>query len=554
MAKETNIIKQFNNGTLIATVPKNKVRDIAFTDMSLLRDTFKETRQHLGMLELFQNLGIANVPLIKELTAKKSYLYTNGIKGSFTWDVPLEAEFPEVVYDVEEGDFLGIAGDTFKIMLSYPFRQNDILTYDPVDGAQIIVVGEQVEDTGDGHLHTVKLVSNDPEAWFPKEKLVAGTRFGKIDSSQGEYDTQFSGIDPSISNSKATLEFRLGDIRGVEVSWSMYAKSVTLATGEKKEQHDGILAQLERTLNAWGASHDDAIVFGHVKGQKLQGKGLKIDGVLEVLAMAELQKMTSLGVMFNQGATITGGVAAKTINEGLYPMMRRGNRYTYNNASELKAEIQKAADRIFAGLPIRTEDRQLKFKAGFQANQLVRDMFKKEFTATMSIFLDQKAVPVNLLSGNDRNNLTYQTYAIGKAYINGVGNVEIEHDPSFDYDFGDHIQRGFVGKGGRSKRTWSLAIWDASDSAYSNAMDSKALPDGVKVESKAMGNNVFLVKPEGMLDINTSYRHGLQQGTNMNQVLDHMGSEFKCFNSLSAWIKDLSRVVLIERPDIDYKL
>jgi hypothetical protein len=554
MAKVTNIIKQFNNGTLIASVPKSRVKDLGFTDVSLLRDTFKENREHLGTLKLFEQLGIVNVPLMKELTAKKQYMYVDGINGSFTWDIMLDATFPEVVMDVEEGEYLGIDGDSFKMKLSYPFRPNDILTYDPIDGVQVMVIGEEVVNEGDGHVHEVRLVSDNREAYFPKSKLVAGTRFGKVDNILGEYDKQFSGIDTAISNSKATLEFRLGGVRGVEVAWTTFAKSVTLGTGEHGSQHKDTMNALEAQINRWGANAGDLLAYGVPDG-KGGMKVSKIDGILETLAMAELYKMTAMGVMFNQGATITGGISSKKINEGIYPMMRRGHRFTYTHSGELKAMIQQAADVVFQGLPIRMEDRKLTFKGGYEVVQKVRDLFKVEFSNTLPVPLESYSLPKALITGSDLNNLTYKTFAIETCFINGIGNVTIDHDPSFDYDFGDFASRGFVGIGGRSKRTWSLAIWDAANSSYSNANDASVMPKGVTMEKDALGGNIYLVKPKGLPDMNTSRRIGRIEGSNNAAVLDYMGEEFAVWNSLASWIKDLSRVVLIEKADsMDYSL
>jgi hypothetical protein len=554
MAKATNIIKQFNNGTLIASVPKSKVRDMSFTDVSLLRDTFKENRKHLGTLKLFKELGIAKMPLIEELTSKKNYLYVNGLEGSFTWDVKLDATFPEVVEDVEEGEYLGIDGSTFKMKLTYPFRQNDILTYDPIDGVQVIVVGDEVEDTGDGFLHEVRLVSNNREAFFPKSKLEPGTWFGKIDNVIGEYDKKFSGIDSAISNSKATLEFRLGGARGVEVAWTTFSKSVKLGTGDNASQHAEVGNAMEMQMKKWQAQLGDMIAYGKAVGNGgIQVR--QIDGILETLAMAEFYKMTATGIMFNQGATITGGLASKRINEGLYPMMRRGHRFTFSQVGELRAMIQSASDVIFQNSTIPVEDRELTFKGGYEIVKAIKQLYKTEFENRFPIPLEHRALPKPLLTGTDLNNLTLHSMAITTAFLNGIGNVTIEHDPSFDYDYGDFVSRGFVGVGGRSKRTWSMAIWDASDSMYSNALDKDMLPKGASFDPKSLGGNIYLVKPEGLPDVNTSRRIGRTEGQNVAAVLDYMGEEFAVWGSMASWIKDLTRVVLIEKADsADYSL
>ena len=187
------------------------------------------------------------------------------------------------------------------------------------------------------------------------------------------------------------------------------------------------------------------------------------------------------------------------------------------------------------------------FKAGFNAHNLVRELFKEEFKNTTPVHIDQEALPVKILSGNDRYNLQYQSYAIGEAFLNGIGTVRVEHDPSLDYDsFGDYISRGY--SAGLSKRSWTLVMWDISDPMYSNIFDRSVFPKGVEIDNASQGtSNLYIVKPKNVPDFSYGSTNGpvFEQGFTYSRP--QPGREFTCMSSMSAWIPDKSRVVMIEK-------
>jgi hypothetical protein len=221
---------------------------------------------------------------------------------------------------------------------------------------------------------------------------------------------------------------------------------------------------------------------------------------------------------------------------------------------ELETELGEVSFKLDE-VVVSVEERKLTFKGGFEIVQAIKQLYKAEFENHFPIPLEAVALPQPLLVGSSLNDVQLRTMVITTAFLNGIGNVTIEHDPSFDYDFGDFVSRGFVGVGGRSKRTWSMAIWDAASSEYSNALDKDMLPKGASLDPNSLGGNIYLVKPEGLPDINTSRRIGRTEGTNVNAVLDYMGEEFAVWGAMSGWIKDLGRVVLVEKADsADYSL
>lgn len=550
MAKENfngKIIgSNFNDSTVIGVIGSSEISTQfgSVDSVSLKASDFAEDRTSLGLLTLFENSKIVKVPFISDALKSSDKIYVNGFNGSFDYEIAMEVDKPIVVQNVEEGDYLGVDEATFCIKLSHGYNPGDILTYDPIDGVFVIVVEDaEVIDEGDGFVHTVKIAERDRTKWFPKEKLTPGTEFCKIDHVAGEYSTQFSAPDlAGLSQNKVKLQYTLGDIRGVQVGWTAYSDAIMI-NGKKAQS---LTDRVNNAKNHYGADLFFMAKY-NAKGQIIKDS-VHVQPIMEGLAMAELMKLTAMGVMFNKGFTTTGINGSKRVNEGLYPQLRRGHRFTYSNISELRQYILTAADVIYQGTSIPVEQRILTFKAGFDANQLVREMFKQEFNNNNPIHVDQESLPVPILTGTDRYNLSFKSYAIGEAFLNGIGYVKIEHDPSLDYDeMGDYLERGY--SGGRSKRSWTLVMWDISDSMYSNVFDPSVLPKGVTIDERSKGGkNLYIVKPKGMPDFGYGSSQGYmptQAGQQYNR--SQMGAEFSCSSSMSAWIPDKGRVVMIEK-------
>lgn len=543
------ILKQIGGHQVIGIASSKEVKDISHIDSRLLHNMdYKLTRNNLGMLNLFENTQIVRVPFLKNIMQSNDYLYTNGRRGSLTWEVPLDMEYPTIVDNIEDGEYLGIDGLPFKLKTSHPFRPGDIITYDYYDGVQVSVIEDsEVVDDGNGFIHQVTINSKDRTAYYPISKIVPGTQMFKVGSTLGEYSTSaWSGIVGGGTPKKVTLEHQIGSPQGVEVSYTDFANSISINGQSNSNITENLLARAYQMGEAV-QDKEGGFIFTGTKKKNGQIRVEKVEKLYKLLAMAELYKMTATRLMFAHGATITGLNGAKRVNEGVYTQLRRGHRFTYRNEIELEAMMRQASDVIFSNVPVPIEHRELKFKAGRRAYDLVRQIFKEAFQSTFPIFVDQSAVPVKLLEGKDRYNLTYQSFAIGKAFINGIGNVEIEHDSSLDYDFGDVIIRGY--SGGLSKRSFSMCIWDVTDPMYTNVYNKSLIPKGVEVDQRAEGKNLYLIKAKNTPDVSFGTQTGRVTGQNVQSSMQHMGETFWCVSQLDALIPDLSRVVLIELED-----
>lgn len=546
------LFKSQNGHQVVGVANSEDVKNISEMDSKLLHNMdFSENTKSLGLLNLFENSQIVKVPFLRDIKQNSDYIYTNGKEQSVRWKIPMDLDYPTVVQNIEdEGqEQLGIDSIPFNIKLSHQFRQGDILTYDLYDGVQVQVIEDsEIVNEGDGFVHTVIVSERDRNAYFPASKLKPGTQFFKVGSVQGEYSTNaWSGLTGYGTPKFVELEHRLGSPQGVEVSWTDFANAINI-DGEENGHITEHLLSRSKALGEPGYDETGNYLFVGQKKKNGKYKVNKVQNLLEALAMAELYKMKATRLMFAHQTTVTGINGSKQVSSGIYPQLRRGHRFTYRNENELEAMIRQAADVIYSNVPVPVEYREMKFKAGHRAHTLVRQMFKDRFTQTYPLLLDQNAVGGHqLLEGSDRHNMTYKSFAIGKAFLDGIGYVEIEHDPSLDYDFGDIISRGYTG--GMSKRSYSMVIWDVTDPTYTNVYDKDLLPEGVTVDQRASGKNLYLIKPENQPEVAFGKEVGRVSGQNVISSMRYAGETFWARCQLDALIPDLRRTILIEKED-----
>ena len=136
-----------------------------------------------------------------------------------------------------------------------------------------------------------------------------------------------------------------------------------------------------------------------------------------------------------------------------------------------------------------------------------------------------------------------------KVNIPDLGIIEIEHDPSLDYrPLADRRSTGFVGDG-YDRTSYSMVIWDATDSQYSNAFTN--MPSGVKLVGGNSKANIYYVKPE-----NGSMRWGYSEGRYSQDKAagifsshKKMGREFWAHSASAGWVRDISKYIVIELQD-----
>lgn len=547
MMRQGDQVIGFLNSTQVKSIQ-------GYQDMASLQSWYQQDplKNHLGLQQFWGNQDRTSVPIYGELLRNKAILEVPGFDGSFSYDIPIEEEKGCVTEkDMSNQQFAGIDGSPFKIALDREYTKGDILAYDPEFGEQIIVTDdEDVKMEGTAFIHTVKLLTNDKERWFPNHYLGKGIPYMKLSHAGGEYTTEFSKVEFPDIVGHMTCEFKLGGIRGAEMYVTGFAdkktKNFSGAAASSKQFLDKIYSEAEKKgefvfVTDWNKSTG-----------KPNMKNASIGLTMEFLVMKELEKMTAQSLLFQRAGTVTDGNGTFRINEGLWHQLRRGYRILYGRPGGItRKHISDAVEYVFKSNPgLDYSERRVKFKCGTRAYQNVLELFQDEVNAQLdrlSKYLGtDRQLPKSPISGSDLNHLKLEQVRFTEVFLPGIGNVELEKDESLDYGIGgDRFTKGMHGDG-MAHTAYSMVIWDASNGGYSN---NKQLPKGTKlVEGGNSDSNIFLVKPEGEMTYwgHENGRYDFRKAGDIVSSSKHIGQGFWAFNSVDVYCRDLTKFVMIE--------
>jgi len=557
----SEIFKHVNGDTVIGFTSSKKIKELGWMDLSSLSAWYQEDpeQNHLGLVELFSTQADYRMPTYKKFFKDKAVLTVNGVNGKFTYDIPVVR--PTGTFTTEDtsdySEYPGLGESVFPLILDNPYQPGDVLTYDAEYGMQVVVSEDHaVERHGESWKHWVQVVGFDDEVYFEREFLKEGIQYFKIGHTLGEFSTQFSNIESPDSVGTMTCEFELGNHRGVETFYTMYAneKSFSGAAMHAQKFWNDFVAKQEQI----GKGLDTVIVGKIDANGKLIKKTAKIGSTLEYLVMLELMKLEAHQLLFQRGGIVKSVDGTKRLNEGAWHQFRRGNVIKYSRKGGItKSHIKQAATILFQNRKdLMPQDRKIKFDCGYFAYLNMLNLFRDEVMAQvqgLQIFMGMdKFLPKSPISGSSLTSLKMEPVMFTEVIIPEIGVVEINHDPSLDYSpMTDRRNSGFYGEGGYAHSSYSMVIWDATDSYYSNARTN--LPNGAKlIDGGTNSANVYYVKPEGE-GFFWGYSNGRYAPDNAAGVFSAhktMSREFWAHSISASWVKDPSRSIIIELQEI----
>lgn len=507
---------------------------------------------HLGLMTYWNKQRRSrSLSLFDNLLTERSVIEVNGEDGSFTYDVEVERDTG--CYVEEDGTYqhnAGIDGSIFYVTLNREFAPGTVLTYDDQDGMQFIIYDgeEEVEPTGTGGFkHPVQLVTNNKRASFPTQYLAKGTEYFVVSHASPEYGTKLAKVEMPSTPDTQRFEFRLGSVSGTE-TW-------VTATADRKSLKDGVLTASSEQYRDKLLDEMDRYGLGEFLVRMDLGANGKpnynsanIGSTLEYLTKRELHKLMGTKLMFQRAATIKSGNGVIHLNEGLWRQIQRG--YTIEYGYEIKREhISLAAEYVFQNSDVHVRDRNIKFKCGTYAYENVLEIFKEEVTQQLSnasSLLGNDMLIPNPVSG-PLDSLELKPATFKKVFLPTIGNVEIELDTSLDY--GGRMDRFARGshQHGKSWTAYSMIIWDASSSEYSNR--GQGLPEGTSlVENGNSRANVYLVKPEGEMFYSgrDQGRYSDRSNSDILASYKYRGVGYWTYCSGDIWVKDPSKFVTIQ--------
>ena len=527
-----------------------------FTDANYLLNLFGDDIRstHMGVLSAWNQWSLISTPLLSMTELQKNTIYTNGDDGELTFNMPYQLEGPTVKEDLTSDiPYPGRDGQEFEILigdggLEPCFQAGTRITADFRDGQNLYIVSVGT-GLGQGFKYRVKLVTNDKAEWFNKKYLNPGTQYFRISGTAGEFTEDFAGIDNSFGMMK--LKHQLGGRRGVEYSITGNAQRLKLQfKGSNAEKFDWVNSQSFMSPN----DPSFYMVIGEGNGKMgtdgMQGIKPGTETWLtyaDAMIMKQLMLDEERDLMWARGGVIQGARnKSQVIGEGLYNQMKKGNWVKLPRYS--REGLMNVFGQVFRNRPdIPDYKRKFKLQGGRGAVMELQRIFNEEMNRTANqagAVMD--AQRLGIISGDPMS--LKVGYRLGEVYIPGMGWLTIEHNPAFDSQFSRTEDEPFIG--GFPKHSYTSAIYDVTDSNYTNAAEVTSQVEWAK--GVDTGANIYLVRNAAMPGTKVTYIAGRTspyapsagRGNVASTRFD--GSTTIMENQSNIFLKDPTRSILLE--------
>jgi hypothetical protein len=508
----------------------------------------------MGVLSAWNQWSLISTPLLSMTELQKNTIYTNGDDGELTFNMPYQLEGPTVKEDLTSDiPYPGRDGQEFEILigdggLEPCFQAGTRITADFRDGQNLYIVSVGT-GLGQGFKYRVKLVTNDKAEWFNKKYLNPGTQYFRISGTAGEFTEDFAGIDNSFGMMK--LKHQLGGRRGVEYSITGNAQRLKLQfKGSNAEKFDWVNSQSFMSPN----DPSFYMVIGEGNGKMgtdgMQGIKPGTETWLtyaDAMIMKQLMLDEERDLMWARGGVIQGARnKSQVIGEGLYNQMKKGNWVKLPRYS--REGLMNVFGQVFRNRPdIPDYKRKFKLQGGRGAVMELQRIFNEEMNRTANqagAVMD--AQRLGIISGDPMS--LKVGYRLGEVYIPGMGWLTIEHNPAFDSQFSRTEDEPFIG--GFPKHSYTSAIFDVTDSNYTNAAEVTSQVEWAK--GVDTGANIYLVRNAAMPGTKVTYIAGRTspyapsagRGNVASTRFD--GSTTIMENQSNIFLKDPTRSILLE--------
>lgn len=525
---------------------------------------------YLGMLKMWQQYHIINTPILNMTELSNNVIYTNGFGQTLSYTMPGKVALPFAVEDINDVTIekVGIARNEFYLVLNTNrFQPGDVLTYDYYDGKQAYVTKE-VEPMGSNWMYTMKLTDENPRAYISRKKLQAGTPWMKVGNvGSSEWITKTSGISQD-SDTITSFQFQTAySEQAIEHFMTAHADMIEYNVNVQNTAGIGVDKGI---INQYANPHLASVLYmletadrsaydPNNKDQKkvpIKGTGKWMPIIMEYI-LKEQARMEEMTYMFSKGGTFEDerGTIRK-IGVGYYPQIKElGNYYSYSDTKQIPQLVKNMIGDLFYGrTDIPFHERKIRLRMGSGAMIEMQKYFQEQYKMQMPFpIVSPHPLPGQVLNG-DNMNLRYNGFRFTSFTFAEAGTVEIEFDPSLDWE-GTVAQTSY--KGNRSKRNYTIMVEDISDTSVSNAL--QGTHNDVK-EGFNNGANVVLIKPKAYANTRMVYKVGTYcpdflrafVGAGQNtHIASHDFDGFKVMRKWAGevWVKDPSRVVLMEMQD-----
>lgn len=539
---QASSLKQFNGAVIVGQTKFDPKR---FTDMNWLYNTYSKDSYttYKGLLSLWNQRSIINTPLINMTQLKNNVMYLKAPESKLRFSVPYEVGLPFIVLDVDpEIAKPGLDGQRFRIMMSpnSGFTNTDRIIADLRDGIELYVTETEVEETADGDIFEVELVSkNRRGAFYPKSYLTPGTQYIKLSNSNGEYDTQKS----SVTTTSGFLQLEM-ELSGGQRSVSHWITGWADMARVDESKHPQ-LAFINQRLESMGST---TLYANKDSKGNLLPKSITWQPTIELLLRAEMETMTEKDLMWSKGGYVQGAGRRKVrVGMGLYEQLRNGNRFVYKKIS--LTLIENAVANLYSKSGIPLDQRRTKIMTGTGGMIQISKELEEKYKQSVPFLTTSKDVPGGVLFG-DSMHLGFK-YRFTQFFSPIAGIIEFEINPALDNVYNNRLQDGLNGE--FPIESYTYMIMDVTDTAVTNAAARVSGVEYRVADGFNNGANIVMVKPENYGDLYWGYIAGTHHPLGpsymkgMYSANHYDGYEMWMKAFANIWVKDVTRTLIIEK-------
>ena len=520
------------------------VRDTSYTTtanvdqyhlMNLLKD---QQPMDMGVIDLWQQTQKVEMPLYSMANfGGRNTIEVTGARGEYKWQIPVLQEMPKIVEDIETANpVLGQDGATFKIKVDRKaFGHGDIISYDKMNGAEIVISHEDMLPAGNGHvIMTCKLVNNDNRRSLDKRFIKPGTKlFRKGSARSGEYGEKFSEIPDMttgyreyynyVGNAEANASFSVSNKAELMMRGGMSADGGTIPVVELWRNFDKSLDPSITSMDEMFLKQGKDYIKSAVKSGSLSRAFVT---KLEAASLTKIGNDIENYLMWGKGGRISGeGADDLRLSVGLWPQLDNSFKKIYNkgqfNMDLFKSEIFNFYNGKvdFTGPDPK---REIIIQTGRAGMEQVSQAVKRE---AMSSGLIINASDIGAISGSSMD-LNFG-FAFTRFTIPYLANVKFVLNPAFDNIHTSDIENPIID--GYPLSSYNYIIFDVTDN---------------------LNDNIFLLKLKWDNQLKWFYQNGQMDYMGRSQGFQSSGlfSGYKVFmsqNMPAIWVKDPTKVLKI---------
>lgn len=331
-----------NNGIFLN---QKDIKATSHIDSYHLRNMLGDTKpMDFGVIDLWAMTQKVSMPLYQMSNFNgKNTIIVDDPKGEFSWKNPIANDLPYITANIEDesNEHLGQAGSKFRIKLKErAFGHGDIITYDKMNGAELVITEEEILPQGDGYVYTVTLPEGGAAQAMDQKFLAPGTKYFRVGSVRSEYGEYFSDISVKtgyrefynyVGNAKAQVHFSVSDEADMQIKGGMRADGTIPVTEIWRCYDKGLLDPSVKSLNDLKGKLGKEGFASAIQEGKLSAAFLTS---MEAAHLSKVAADIENQLMWGKGGIIkTDGADDVRLSVGLWKQLDNGYKHMYNKAN-----------------------------------------------------------------------------------------------------------------------------------------------------------------------------------------------------------------------------